>query len=118
MLSPEEKISPILHHLAPDTARDGCIHLGFFTDRETWHTFPSEQNHCHLGGHPHTILELHQEQYCLSAQCQSCPLLIAAQAGNLPRRSRLSLTPIWIQRATGAAFIWALLGWMVQVVMH
>lgn len=51
-----------------------CPFLGTPNDPGTSLAFPSEANHCFRSRFPIPISSIHQENYCLSSQYESCPV--------------------------------------------
>ena len=51
-----------------------CPFLGTPADPGTSLAFPSEANHCFRSRFPIPISSIHQENYCLSLQYESCPV--------------------------------------------
>jgi len=53
---------------------DRCPFLGTPADPGTALAFPSESNHCFRSRFPIPISSIHQENYCLSRQYETCPV--------------------------------------------
>ncbi|MDX9993283.1 MAG: LysM domain-containing protein [Anaerolineales bacterium] len=59
-----------------------CPYLGLLDDPQTPAIFPSERNCCYRSDPAQAILNLHQQEYCLSSAHPTCPVFIDPAAGN------------------------------------
>lgn len=65
-----------------------CPYLGSADDPETAALYPSPAGHCYRA-RPHEAVDLeHQEQFCLTEQHRTCPVLAQTTPGRLPKPLR------------------------------
>ncbi len=103
------------NHTHPISEGGVCVYLGLADDRETWLSYPSPGNFCHLLGK--AVDEDHQQSFCLSSRCAECPFV--QQPVVIPASRVYWDTAVkWGQKASGVAFVWLLLGWMVRLILH
>lgn len=87
-----------------------CPFLGTPGDPGTSLAFPSEANHCFRSRFPIPISSIHQENYCLSAQYETCPVYRqymtedeGAGAAVLPLAAVAVAEPRWSSDSVGSA---------------
>ena len=66
-----------------------CPFLGTPADPGTALAFPSEANHCFRSRFPIPISSIHQENYCLSHQYETCPVYRQYSANEQPERAEV-----------------------------
>lgn len=77
-----------------------CPFLGTSTDPGTALAFPSEANHCYRSHFPIPISTIHQENYCLSHQYETCP--VYRQYSSEEERAEATPVPVPVAAVTVA----------------